>query len=169
MFIFARRVGAVLLFVVGLLICLIAIILGPAMEGTIARSVVFDRQFRETAAAIDIFQQSHHRLPSNDELKNLSAIPNLDLEVMPSGFSSCGETPEDYSRLPSRDYILAFWRGEWYECYVPSRGMSTLQLSASTVSGNEILDQLAFALLAIFCFLASIWLWRSGRRVPLQA
>jgi len=85
--------------------------------------------------------------------------------ILPSGLHSCSDVRVDFSRLTSRDYILEYWRGEWFECFAPRLDISTLSLNVSdyTLSGGVVLDRIGWVLFALLCFSASIWLWSPGR------
>lgn len=57
-----------------------------------------------------------------------------------------------------RRAVSIVWRGEWWECYAPTRHMSTLLLNpaAYTMSGAVWLYTVAFSSFAAVCLLVAL-------------
>lgn len=142
---------------------------GSSVEYSVAKSREIDRRFRLAAASITAFERDHGRLPSPAEFH--AVFPQGDDQVFfirlaEPGSDQCDEASGTYSRLRGRDYVLSVWRGEWTECYAPSKGMSTLSLNPAdyTMLGSVARDQSSFAAAGIACLLLAMLLWRRWGR-----
>lgn len=154
-------ITAALLAVAGLIVLLAAAIYGHLVYETVSNSERLDRQFREAVVAIGSFEQSHGRRPTDEELEPLLE-PQGNAMFADVGFDQCEGNSSAFANLREPDYVLAIWRGEWWECYAPTRGMSTLVMDPSryAFSGYVVLDQLVIALVGVaLLIIASYWLW----------
>jgi hypothetical protein len=168
-----RGVG-LLVGLVGLLACVLAIANGVGIEHTISNAQRLDKQFRQTATAIENFKRSTNRLPTPKELSSLlpqQARNAYEVIVIPNGFGQCDDKSDDYMRVSPGEYVLVTWRGEWYECFVPSTQKSTLALNESdlTLTGSIGSDRLAFAAIALVSFFSAAFLWLKFKQSDLVA
>lgn len=156
-----RYTVAVLMVLVGLFLLFAAAVYGHLVYETVSNSERLDRQFREAVAVIGSFEQSHGRRPTDEELEPLLE-PQGNAMFADVGFDQCEGNSSAFANLREQDYVLAIWRGEWWECYAPTRGMSTLVMDPSryAFSGYVVLDQLVIALVGVaLLIIASYWLW----------
>lgn len=163
-----RRTAAVLMVLVGLFLLIAAVGYGGSIDDTIVHSREIEQDFREAAAAVEAFMQSHGRRPTEEELESILSPRDNYTMLASVGFDQCDREPSAYSSLREPDYVLAVPRHEWWECYAPTRGMSTLLMDRNRYgfSGNLVLDQIVFALVGLAFLFASYWLWRSRRPKP---
>jgi hypothetical protein len=163
------RAAAALLLLLALMACSLAIGNRTSIDHTIENSLRLDGHFGIVADAMEGFRKSHGRLPSAKELGALfpaASSGSYEVMVAPSGFDQCDRDATKYSHLTGSDYVLVEWRGEWWECYAPTRHMSTLLLepAAYTLFGAVWLDTVAFLAFAAVCALTAFNL--SVRRKP---
>lgn len=156
-----RRAAAALLVLVAAVACLMAVVTGGSIDHTIQNSALISGRFKSAANAIDSFHKSHGRLPSGTELDAVLPPDNLGtylILVAPSGFDQCDRDTKTYRDLRGSDYVLIAWRGEWWECYAPTKSMSTLLLQPAdyTMFGAVWRDRLAFLSFAALCLLAAL-------------
>jgi hypothetical protein len=160
-----RQFGAILLGLAGLYACLGLLVSLISLDHTIANAQRLNRQFRQVAAVIETFQHSKSRFPTSIELKQLLPLQLADayeIALYPGGFDQCESDPKTFQGLGNNEYVLVAWRGEWWECYVPSRGKTTLALAPEefTVTGRLMVDRISFVIFAIFSFCSAFFLWR---------
>jgi len=156
-----RHTVAVLLLVGGLLLLLFAVGFGGAVDDTIVHSRKIEREFQDAAMAVETFTQSHGRRPTEVELESILRPRDNYTMLASVGFDQCDRDLSAYRGLGEPDYVLATWRGEWWECYAPTRGMSTLIMDRNlyAFSGWVLLDQAVIALVGVALFIASFWFW----------
>lgn len=155
-----RRASAALLVLLALVACLLAVGNRAGIDHTIENSLRLDGQFRIVADAIGGFRRSHGRLPNAKELGAVlppASSGSYEVWLAPSGFDQCDRDAAKYSHLADSDYVLIAWRGEWWECYAPTRHMSTLLVepAAYTMLGAVWLDTIAFLAFAAVCLLVA--------------
>jgi hypothetical protein len=163
-----RRVIAALLVLLALTACVLAMANRAGINHTVKNSQLLDKQFEVATTAIEAFRMKNGRRPYSKEwdavLARSKGYP-YDVMVATSGFSACDRDAASYERLAGKDYILIAWRGEWYECYAPTKSMSTLIFDASqyAILGTIWLDTVMFAGIAAFSVLGAIKLSRSNK------
>lgn len=155
-----RRSAAALLALLALVACLMAIGNRAGIDHTIENSSRLERRFGTVADAMEGFRKSHGRLPDAKELGAVlpsASSGSYEVMVAPSGFDQCDRDATKYGQLAGSNYVLIAWRGEWWECYAPTRHMSTLLLepAAYTMFGTVWLDTVAFLTFAAVCMLAA--------------
>ncbi|WP_183925601.1 hypothetical protein [Sphingomonas sp. BK069] len=146
-----------------------AIINTTSFDHTIQHSLRLNHQFRSAANAIEVFRRSHGRLPNAREFGAVSpsAGPeDYEIVLAPAGFQYCDRDTTEFAKMAGPDYVLAAWRGEWWECYAPTRHISTLLLDRAAYSmfGAAWLDTLVFLTFAAASMAAALKL--SVRRKP---
>ncbi|MGB3796516.1 MAG: hypothetical protein WA957_09475, partial [Alteraurantiacibacter sp.] len=144
-----RKASAALLVLLALVACLLAMGNRAGIDHTIEHSLRLDSQFRIAADAIEGFRKSHGRLPNAEERSAVlppDSLGHYEVWMAPSGFAQCDRDAAKYGHLAGSDYVLIAWRGEWWECYAPTRHMSTLLVepAAYTMFGAVWLDTVAF-------------------------
>jgi len=159
------RIGSVLFVLAGLYFCVVAAGNSGGIEHTVENSRKLNQQFRSAAQSIKEFETRSGRLPTEAEFHAMLPTrrnSQYDLFLSPQGFAECDGAGKRYSQLPVRDYVLAAWRGEWFECSAPTKGWSTLLLNPRdyAMTRSVILDSAVFAFIATGCFGLAIWLWR---------
>ena len=159
-------ISAALLAVVGLLVLLGAISAGGTIQYSFDRGLEYDRQFREAATEIEAFEQSHGRRPTEDELESILRPRDNYTMLASAGFDQCWGDPSAYASLRKPDYVLANWRSDWWECYAPTRGLSTLDLDWRHHRFYFLMLQLVVALVGVAFLLAAYWLWRLCEHKP---
>lgn len=163
-----RKASVVLLVLLALATCLLAFRNGAGIDHTIENSLRLDGQFRIVADAVEGFRRNHGRLPNAKELGAVlpsARSESYQISVASPGFDQCDSDAAEYSHLADSDYVLIAWRGEWWECYAPTRHMSTLRIdpAAYTMLGTAWLDTVMFLAFAAFCLLVAFKL-RLGRK-----
>lgn len=151
---------AAMLALAGLLVLLGAIFAGGIIQYSFDRGLEYDRQFREAVTEIEAFEQSHGRRPTEDELESTLRPRDNDTMLASIGFDQCSGDPSAYADLREPDYVLANWRKDWWECYAPTRGLSTLDLDWHHHRFTFLIFQFAVALVGVALLLAAYWSWR---------
>jgi hypothetical protein len=133
------------------------------LDHTVENSRTLDRQFKHAALQLQRFRKGAGRPPNESEFTSLPAANQgrYHIEFMPNGFDQCDSQTEAFRSIPRGTYVLIAWRGEWWECYAPASGRSTLLLNASdyTSSGSQMAD--GVILMTIAVGLASfVWIGR---------
>ena len=168
-----RRIGAMLLGLAGIYAFLGLLLTFASADHTIANGRRLNQEFRQAATAAEAFRRSQGRLPTSTELRGLlppQPVNAYELTLSAGGFDLCGRDAETYKAVGSGNYILAAWRGEWWECYAPSQGKTTLLVSAKdfTMTGSMNIDRFGLSAFTLLCFCSAVFLWR-GRLDPSQS
>jgi hypothetical protein len=145
------RITAVVTVIIGLVMGGVMASSGPLISHSVDNSRALNLQFKRAVYAVEHFRSSNDRLPNGAEFASLPiAAGSYIVEFMPDGFDQCDGDEETFRTVPPGSYVLAAWRGEWWECYASSSGRSTLLLNASDYgfSGNAVLDGGAFMFIA---------------------
>lgn len=121
----------------------------------------------DSSATYNAFYREHHRLPDDRELTALGLtrfMQYTEISIAEPGFAECERDDGRFSRLRAPDYVLVTWRGEWNDCFAPTKGFSTVLLNARdfTTFGSVGRDQLIFGVAAALCLLAACLCWRRG-------
>jgi len=128
---------------------------------TVEKNRRIDAEFKTIADVVGSFKQRMKRLPSDDELHRIlpytEATRPLAIEVS-SQFNQCDNQTDAFANFKS-GYVIAIWRGHWWECFAPSSGMSTLGLSSLDYTADWAFLAVV-ALLALRSVFAAIRIWR---------
>jgi hypothetical protein len=140
-------------------------------------SQIIQQEFEKIGNFTESFREIHGSLPQLGEFENWYSRQNFkvmkfnDQNGAPVFLSkngeSCGKTDAsenlEFWAANKNHYALCFWRGEWFEAYVPQSRQSTLPKSIDEyrLSWGGLLIWLA--LIGISCFLA--WLVGFSKRL----
>jgi len=157
----ARRFAALGLLGLAAILLSLAYFGAKGIDQTLEQNRRIDAEFKTIADAIGSFEQRTNRLPSDAELYRILPYSDerrpLAIEVS-NQFNQCDNRTDAFANFNS-GYVIAIWRGHWWECFAPSNGMSTLGLSSLDYTADWAFLALV-ALLALRSIVAAIRLWR---------
>ena len=164
-----RRLFAIVVGLAGLFVLAMAAILAASdedVEQTIANSRQIESMFTTVASYIDDFRKKEGRFPNVAELDYWKHAQPRDAysvhEVFLESPGISKDLIQQHGMPPQGAYVLAYWRGEWFEYYASWARKTTLVFDKRSyyVLGSSIADGLAIATFAVLLLVLAGWLWR---------
>ena len=132
------------------------------------KSRIIKQEFKQVGGFTESFRKMHGRLPESDEFdtwysrQNFETMNFQEQNGAPIFFTengeSCGKTDKsensEFWAANKNYYALCFWRGEWFEAYVPQSRQSTLPKSIDEYRLSWGAFLIWIALIGLICFLA---------------